>query len=55
MTASLRLQLGDELAYQIDDQRVILTKAGRCGKTDDSFRVFSEWNTEADIKGYGKL
>ena len=26
--AALRLQPGDELIYQIDEQRVILTKAG---------------------------
>ena len=36
-------------------QRVSHTKAGREGKTDDPFRTFSEWNSEADTKGYGKL
>ena len=51
--AALRLQPGDELIYQIDKQRVILMKAG--SKADDPFRTFSEWNSEADTKAYGKL
>lgn len=53
--AALHLQPGDELVYQIDEQRVILTKAGRGGKTDDPFRTFSEWSSDADTSGYGKL
>ncbi len=52
---ALRLKPGDELIYQIDEGRVILTKAGRGSKTDDPFRTFSEWDSEADTKGYGKL
>ena len=52
--AALRLQPGDELIYQIDEQRVILTKAGG-GKTDDPFRTFSEWSSEADTRAYGSL
>jgi len=53
--AALHLQPGDQLIYEIDDQRVILTKARRGGKTDDPFRTFHEWNSEADTKSYGKL
>jgi antitoxin PrlF len=53
--AALRLRAGDELVYELDDQRVILTKAGRSGKTDDPFRTFHEWSSEADAKAYGKL
>ena len=53
--AALRLQAGDELVYEIGDQRVILTKASRGGKTDDPFRTFHEWNSAADTKAYGKL
>jgi antitoxin PrlF len=41
--------------YEIVDQRVILTKAYRGVKTDDPFRTFDEWNTEADIKAYADL
>ena len=53
--AALRLAAGDELLYEIVDQRVILTKASRGGNTDDPFRAFSEWNSAADTKAYGKL
>ncbi|MBI4293549.1 MAG: type II toxin-antitoxin system PrlF family antitoxin [Betaproteobacteria bacterium] len=53
--AALRLQAGDELIYEIDDQRVILTKARRGGKTDDPFRTFKEWGSEAETSAYGKL
>ena len=53
--AALHLQPGDELIYKIDEQRVILTKASRGGKTDNPFRTFSEWNSKADTKAYGKL
>ena len=53
--AALRLQPGDELIYEIDDRRVILTKSSRGGKTDDPFRNFNEWNSAADTKAYGNL
>ena len=53
--AALRLKAGDELLYEIVDQCVILTKASHGGKADDPFRTFSEWNSAADIKAYGKL
>ena len=29
--------------------------ASRGGKTDDPFRTFHEWSSEADAKAYGKL
>ena len=53
--AALRLQAGDELIYEIDAQRVIVTKANRGRKADDPFRTFNEWNSAADTKAYGKL
>jgi antitoxin PrlF len=53
--AALRLRPGDELLYEIDDQRVILTKSSCGGKTDDPFRTFSEWDSAADTKAYGNL
>jgi antitoxin PrlF len=52
--AALQLETGDELAYAIEDHRVILTKADS-GKTEDPFRTFNEWNSAADRKAYGKL
>ena len=40
--AVLGLQPGDELAYEIVDGRVIITKGQRGTTTDDPFRTFEE-------------
>ena len=53
--AALGLQPGDELLYEIIDGQVILTKATRGAKTDDPFRTFEEWRSEADTKAYADL
>lgn len=53
--AALRLKVGDELLYEIDQDRVILRKARSGTEADDPFRAFNEWNTEADKKAYGDL
>ena len=55
--AALCLAPGDALAYQIDNQRVILTKvkAQTSRKNDDQFRTFHEWSSEVDAKGYARL
>ena len=53
--AALNLRPGDEIVYEIVDNRVILTKARRGGKTDDPFRTFEEWSSEADAKAYADL
>lgn len=53
--AALRVKEGDELVYQIDGARVILTKANGAKGTDDPFRTFAEWNSAADRKGYADL
>jgi hypothetical protein len=45
---------GDEIAYAIEDGRVILTKA-RSEAAEDPFGAFQEWDGEADRKAYGKL
>ncbi len=47
--AALGLQEGDELAYEIDGKRVILTRAN-AGAVDDPFAMFDEWAGEADTK-----
>jgi antitoxin PrlF len=52
--AALRLKEGDELAYSIDGDRVILTKATR-GPTEDPFATFDEWSSDADREAYGRL
>ncbi len=51
---ALRLAQGDELAYSIEGERVVLTKANR-GVVDDPFATFSEWASDADRRAYGKL
>lgn len=52
--AALKLREGDELAYEIKGDRVILTKAGK-DTGDDPFRIFDEWNSDADRKAYAGL
>jgi len=52
---ALQLEPGDEIVYEIVDQRVILTKVQRGAKTDDPFYTFAEWNTDADTKAYADL
>jgi antitoxin PrlF len=55
VVAALHLKDGDELIYQIEEQRVILTKACREKEGDDPFHIFNEWSSEADRKAYGRL
>ncbi len=51
---ALRLKPGDELAYVIQDGRVILSKAQECA-IEDPFGAFHEWDSDADRKAYAKL
>lgn len=48
---ALALRPGDELAYQIDGDRVIVTKADAAPWLDP-FATFDEWNSEADRRAY---
>jgi antitoxin PrlF len=52
---ALQIGPGDEIEYEIVDGQVILTKARVGGKTDDPFRTFNEWSTEADEEAYAGL
>lgn len=52
--AALRLREGDELGYEIEGERVILTKANPM-KLEDPFGAFHEWDSEADRRAYAKL
>jgi antitoxin PrlF len=52
--AALRVSEGDEIAYRIEGNHVILTKAKR-ESIDDPFATFSEWSSEADRRAYGDL
>jgi len=51
---ALDLREGDELAYRIETERVILTKADQA-VTTDPFAVFGEWSSEADHQAYAGL
>ena len=47
---ALRLKEGDTIAYAIEGDRVILTRAPAA--QDDPFACFDEWAGEADSKAY---
>jgi antitoxin PrlF len=51
---ALGLKEGDELAYEIDGKRVIVTRVGSAG-VDDPFATFEEWAGEADSQAYADL
>lgn len=51
---ALRLREGDEIAYVIEDGRVILTRAS-ADAAEDPFGAFSEWDSDADRKAYAGL
>ncbi len=51
---ALHLKAGDAIAYAIEDERVVLTKASK-ESIDDPFTAFSEWSSEADERAYAKL
>lgn len=53
--AALRLNEGDEIQYEIEQDRVILRKARREQENEDPFRAFDEWNSPADNEAYGKV
>lgn len=53
--AALKLKEGDELVYQIEGERVILSKASKKAEADDPFRTFGEWDSAADKKAYANL
>ncbi len=52
---ALGLREGDEVAYQIDGDRVVLTKSRPSGFAEDPFAAFSEWNSDADKEDYADL
>lgn len=52
---ALNLKPGDELAYQIEDGRVVLMRAEVTQQADDPFVTFSEWDSEADRRAYANL
>ncbi len=48
---ALGLREGDDVAYQIEGDRVVLTKFSSQA-VDDPFATFSEWSSAADQVGY---
>jgi antitoxin PrlF len=52
--AALGIRKGDELAYRIGSDYVILTKAGE-RVMSGPFATFDEWSSEADRRGYAEL
>jgi len=52
----LRLKPGDAVAYVEENGRVILMKQPGPGEaTDDPFVTFTEWESDADRRGYAGL
>lgn len=51
---ALHLKEGDAIAYQIEGDRVVITRA-RSEFADDPFATFSEWAGDADRQAYAKL
>jgi antitoxin PrlF len=52
--AALRVREGDVLAYTIENDRVILTKASQAVR-NDPFAAFDEWASENDQRAYADL
>jgi len=48
--AALGLKTGDEIAYVIENGRVVLQRFEPRPEADDPFASFHEWSTEADAE-----
>jgi antitoxin PrlF len=51
---ALHLREGDEIAYAIEGDKVVLSRAST-EVVDDPFATFGEWASDADRQAYGKL
>ena len=51
---ALHLKEGEMIAYQIQTDRVVITRASR-EPVETSFATFAEWAGEADQKAYADL
>jgi antitoxin PrlF len=49
---ALGVDVGDELAYEIDGERVVLRRYNPADPFDNPFAEFTEWASEADCKAY---
>ena len=52
--SALHLRAGDSIAYAIEGEKVILSRASG-EAAEDPFSCFGEWDSEADRRAYGKL
>ena len=52
---ALGLEPGDVIRFEIEDDRVVLTRADQGPVKDDPFHGFDEWSTEADERAYAGL
>lgn len=52
--AALKLKEGDEIAYVIADDHVVISKTPSTA-AEDPFATFGEWDSEADRKAYADL
>ena len=52
---ALGLRAGDELAYVIESDRVVLSRRTPAAVAEDPFEGFAEWESEADRSTYGGL
>ena len=55
MREALGVGPGDQVAYTIQNGRVILTAIRRASAEEDPFACFDEWASEADTEGYASL
>lgn len=51
---ALRLREGDEIAYVIEGDRVVISRAPAT-VAEDPFGAFTEWDSEADRRAYADL
>ena len=51
---TLGITIGDELAYEIEGDRVGLERCSGA-EVDDTFSVFTEWSSDADREAYANL
>ena len=52
---ALGLREGDELAYAIEADRVVLSRRVPASAAEDPFEGFGEWESEADRTNYAGL
>jgi antitoxin PrlF len=52
---ALGLKEGDELIYEIENNRVVISKVRPTAGFEDPFATFVEWDSPADREGYADL